>query len=175
LALLWEREDLIIPLCQASTYTTCSAYPTKSGRASFFTYFTRDILTYVDVKSMPIPLKNYLNRNFTYRICFINPVPFQTSLHFIHRKGLKDDYKNIRNSVWKKLFPHCERDFIKRLESYKPFAILNSCTGELKNKGDLKSLIKNSIDNNFTCVNYVYKFNTAHPCSWYSHRHCKKW
>lgn len=144
----------------------------------FFTYFTKDILNYVHSESMPIPLKNYLNINFTYCICFVNPVPFQTSLHYILSKGGQKRVgvdKDIRNAIWNKLFLHCERDFIKRLESYKPFAILNSCTGELKNKGDLKSLIKNSIDNNFTCVNYVYKFNTGHPCSWYKHRHCKKW
>jgi hypothetical protein len=130
---------------------------------------------------MPIPLKNYLNRNFTYRICFVNPVPFQTSLHFIHRQGIKpkSDYEKIRNAVWNKLFLHCERDFIKRLESYKPFAILNACTGGkegLKKPDALKFKVKAAI-NNFSCSNYIYKFNTSHPCYWQieKNRYCNKW
>jgi hypothetical protein len=143
----------------------------------FFTYFIKDILS--DKKSMLTPLKKHLKRRITYRICFVNPVPFQTSLHYILNSGKKGKIgidKDIRNAVWNKLFTHCKSDFIRRVESYKPFMILNSCTGGkegLKNHNALKFKVKDAIGNN--CA--TYQFNTAHPSSWKTkrNRYCNKW
>ena len=118
------------------------------------------------------PLQNLLNQDDVYRICFVNPVPFQTSLHFIHGYALKIFAKDLRDIVWKKLFIHCKSDFVRRINLYKPFAILNACTGDSTRPNDLKGQVKATVGN---IANH--QFNTPHPSSWWSrkNRRCTKW
>lgn len=156
----------------------------KTGE-NFFEYFTKDtnangktssggILNYSEPNLMPSTLKDFLNEDEVYRICFVNPVPFQTSLHFFHGKPLnKEITKDLRDIVWKKLFIHCQSDFIRRVQLYKPFAILNACTGDIKKPDSLKSRVKTALGNSHA----LYQFNTPHPSSWWStnNRKCKKW
>ncbi|MCX7096970.1 MAG: hypothetical protein NTV43_03575 [Methylococcales bacterium] len=112
-------------------------------------------------------LQSCLNlSNGTYSICFINPVPFQTSLNFIHKTSMEQDKTAsvIRNKVWKAIYPYCERDFVSRIHLYQPIAIFNMCTGGL-NKGvvevdSLKHWVKLTIDANINCN---IKFHAYHP------------
>jgi hypothetical protein len=133
-----------------------------------------------------------------YRICFVNPVPFQASLHLIFeqilnnflkkKEGLtKEDIKNInkeiklikeykksfKNKVWRELFKRCKKYFIRRVRSYYPYIIINACTDELKK--DVKLEIED-IKNKIICQN---KFNTYHPSSWSEYltdeKICSKW
>ncbi|POZ52887.1 hypothetical protein [Methylovulum psychrotolerans] len=121
----------------------------------FSKYFTGHILPLLEALGLS------LCRRETYRICFVNPVPFQTSLHFIHQQDLVVTGANtLRNNVWKKIFPHCEIDFEQRLRSYKPIAILNSCTTSLDKR------VKKSIDNIIKTNNKIQTFNTYHPSKW---------
>lgn len=145
---------------------------------NFFTYFTNDILNSPIPNLTPIKaLKDYLDSEKSYRICFVNPVPFQTSLHYIHRHDLKSIARDLRDIVWKKLFIQCQSDFIYRVKLYEPFAILNACTGDIRKRDSLKSQVKAAIDADPIYANYGNKFNTAHPTSWSKpdSRYCKTW
>ncbi len=104
-----------------------------------------------------------------YSICFINPVQFQTSLHFIRGGGLdKSIEKELRDKVWDKLFFHSQNDFIPRLQRYNPVVILNACTGSkdgLIPPRTLKDYVRTTVNNrgHLACIP---KFNTYHPSAW---------
>ena len=148
----------------------------KNGRD---TNISKCILTHT-VKKMADSLESKLTQGQIYHICIINPVPFQASLHFYHRQSLKtgEITGDIRDIVWKELFKHCENDFIRRIGFYKPFAILNACTGGrdgLKDSDSLKFKVDSAI-NKVSFVNNIHKFNTAHPSYWHveRNRYCDK-
>lgn len=104
--------------------------------------------------ALPI-LKNlgmHLNNNQTYGVCFVNPVQYQTSLHEIHKKGLKSD---LRDKVWRALYPKCKIGFEERLKSYEPKFIINACTSKLKR--DLDEVLNGVVGE---------KFETSHPSNW---------
>lgn len=126
---------------------------------TFYNHFTNNILQRIE-KTLGL----CLNRGIIYSICFINPIPFQTSLYFIYRKRLNE---SIRDKVWKALYPLCERDFVKRVSSYNPFIILNMCTGGHDNgmiqTKSLKFLVKSTIS---THINCVHKCHVYHPSAW---------
>lgn len=108
--------------------------------------------------ALPIIISR-LNILEKYSICFVNPVPFQTSLYFIHKKN--DINTRIRNNVWKKLYRsnigNCEAGFKSRIQSYSPKIIINCCTTELK--GEVEDTLKKTIP-------IVPRFERKHPSSW---------
>ena len=90
-------------------------------------------------------------------VLLVNPIPYQTSLHYLLKT--KIDSK-IRNMVWKELWRQdttLKEDFIKRIESYKPYIILNATTKEVKS--DVTEAL-NEISKDSIIV------NTHHPFSW---------
>ncbi|MCX7093430.1 MAG: hypothetical protein NTY50_08300 [Methylobacter sp.] len=149
---------------------------------NFCKYFTSHVLNH----SYFYPLLSMLNKN-EYSICFVNPVPFQTSLHFIHEKRLFTNgvTGKLRDKIWEQLFNnhYLRTDFINRMQLYssiKPVIILNSCTGKLINSsvksGTLKDNVKSIINQNMNCTN---KVNTYHPSFWHAHKgkpnFCSSW
>ena len=98
-------------------------------------------------------LKLILDKEKSYSICFVNPVPFQTSLFYIHKKGL---HQALRNKVWRTLYPECKKNFKERVVSYKPVFILNGCTRDLKE--DVEDTIKD--------IKNIKIFSISHPSSW---------
>lgn len=112
----------------------------------FFNYFISHVLPILE----SLGLK--LDRKLVYSICFVNPIPFQTSLVEIHKDGLN---KSIRDKVWKALYPKIKDSFRCRLLSYKPKVILNGCTS------DLKSSVLNELN-----IVGVQRFDVSHPSSW---------
>lgn len=130
---------------------------------NFYHYFTKHVLNNNNL------LISKLKKRTTYSICFVNPVPFQTSLHFIH----KNMPTTLRDKVWAELFPDCRLDFLKRMKFYSKsnaVIILNSCTESLK------CYVKITIDSAITkkIINCTDKFKTPHPSSghWANHK-CK--
>jgi hypothetical protein len=93
-----------------------------------------------------------------YSVCFVNPVPFQTSLYEIHNK---EKFQDIRNKVWKTLYKNFqfENDFKQRVQSYKPVLILNGCTDKLQ------PIVESTI-NSLDPDNQIKKFNISHPSNW---------
>ncbi|MFI3190412.1 hypothetical protein BCS42_01810 [Crenothrix sp. D3] len=143
---------------------------------NFYKYFTSDILKYPHEKNATGTLEILFDKDATYRICFVNPVPFQASLHYIlSDKGQKTKIginEYIRDSVWERLYEECKSDFIRRVDLYKPFIILNACTGDINEKKSLKSQVKDTIKN--LCQ---HQFYATHPSSWsrkINNRYCKK-
>jgi len=121
--------------------------PAKGATGIAFTnYFLSHALPIL--KSLGMLLKN----DKEYCVCFVNPVQHQTSLYEIHKKGLNSD---LRDKVWKALYPNCKIDFRKRLKSYKPKFIINACTSKLKR----------DLDEELNMV-VSEKFETPHPSSW---------
>lgn len=101
-----------------------------------------------------------------YRFIIINPIPFQTSLNFLHKQPIRkkdsDDksFVNLRNNVWNTLWLNnmsYKDSFISNIKKLAPEIILNCCTSELRDKVSLA--IKES-DNN------AIKYWTAHPSHW---------
>ena len=117
-----------------------------SGKA-IFNLFTSHVMP------MLISLGLKLNESDEYNFCIVNPVPYQTSLVSIHQKGL---ITSVRDKVWKVMYPELKEIFKSKLDSYKPFIILNGCTSNLK---DLLQPEINQIQN-------CKVFNVNHPASW---------
>ncbi len=117
-----------------------------SGKA-IFNLFTSHVMP------MLISLGLKLNESDEYNFCIVNPVPYQTSLVSIHQKGL---ISSVRDKVWKVMYPELKEIFKSKLDSYKPFIILNGCTSNLK---DLLQPEINQIQN-------CKVFNVNHPASW---------
>lgn len=152
------------------------ANSSKGTGSNFFNNFTKHILP---ILCNSLKIKLYQKK--VYRICFVEPVPYQSSLHFIHKQDLNSNknksFNKLRNEVWKSLFVFCKDDFIKRIESYEPFIIINACTGE-KNTDSLRKEVKEAIDeivknNPKSKIARAYKFRTNHPCAWKSQ--CFEW
>lgn len=151
----------------------------------FCEYFTHYVLKHSlgKAKRQGFSLESILNTKKIYSICFVNPVPFQTSLYFIRlqtslyfiRRGGLSSYreKKLRNYVWEKLFSLFKDKFIDRMKFYssiQPVIILNTCTSFKPSKKGitLQQMVKEEIDpaikyRRIKCTN---KFNTHHPCSW---------
>ena len=96
-----------------------------------------------------------------YTVLIINPIPFQTSLHFLHKQKLsgKNDYAQLRNTVWEKLWVNevtYSDNLNTTLININPSLILNCCTK------DLKHFVNESISK---LANL--KFQLGHPSSWF--------
>lgn len=143
------------------------------------------------ILSSLIKLGLSLDESKTYKICFVNPVQFQASLHFIIQakldslsaeivnlgKGkksqkkkiqaaitkIKNAKKTIKEEIWKQLFDRCKNDFIRRVHSYSPDIVINACTEKLS---DIVKLEIDDPKNNISCRG---KFTTFHPSSWPLH------
>ena len=111
-----------------------------------------------------------LDKAITYRICIVNPVPFQSSLHYFKTKssskikdnGLTKEY--IRNQVWRSIFQLTKADFRQKVKDSLSQTVVIACTG-----GDIKhnSLNKDIFDvvKNLDGIDSIYK--TPHPSYWY--------
>lgn len=75
-----------------------------------------------------------------YALLLVNPVPYLTSLHWLdvltgqatHLRGSLN--RDVRNHVWNQLWalPWMQADFLARLASYAPSAVLNCCTSAFR-------------------------------------------
>ena len=117
-----------------------------SGKA-IYALFTSHVLPILNSLGLE------LNKSEKYNFCIVNPVPYQTSLVSIHQKSLDT---GLRDKVWKVMYENLKDDFKSRLKKYKPFAVLNGCTSNLKDllKDDIHEITKCNI------------FNVNHPASW---------
>lgn len=161
-----ESDEKFLPLAPANGATG----------VNFLQYFASPCLNVVLDK-----LINQFNLNLdeskTYSICFVNPVPFQASLHFIFKDDhFKDDHfkEKFKEKVWKVLFTYCNVWFTERVRSYNPSIIINACTCNLKNH------VKDAIDAPYSQINCNNKLNAYHPSSWYgkklySKNICSSW
>ena len=99
-----------------------------------------------------------------YRIIIINPIPFQTSLHYCHRNALKNDYTKIRDFVWSILWnennTELKNEFSKLIQKINPELIINACTGELSKLLKIE-LLSSKLDE-------FSKIKIANPYSWFS-------
>lgn len=101
-----------------------------------------------------------------YKLIICNPVPYQTSLGAYHSESLKDSYKTLRDNVWKKMWSNDEikGDFKKRLETYKPYLIINACTSSVK------KYVTECVKDYLKYVNTSKLFYTTnHPAAWKWH------
>ncbi len=136
---------------------------TGTGK-KFDKYFTSHLLPILESFGL------ILCRKQIYRICLVEPVPFQATLDKIHGKGVES---SLRNKVWDALYQKCENDFKHRLQAYNPVIILNGCTSDgsglakLSSKKTLKDQVTESINSiSFNNVNGLQKFEVSHPCCW---------
>ncbi len=106
---------------------------------------------------------NYLNslESGIYKLVIINPIYFQTSLHFFHRKSLsKYHFKKLRDRVWQEswnkdnTYKEGLHDNLKKINSE---LIINACTS------NLSPLVQEFLKNNFTDKIII---NTYHPSAW---------
>lgn len=91
-----------------------------------------------------------------YRIIICNPVQFQTSLDYLHNKGI---IKSLRDIVWNEIFNQekVKDNFYNRISEYCPKLIINACTESCSKKvGDF-------IKTKFSNIEY-HKAN--HPFAW---------
>lgn len=94
-----------------------------------------------------------------YRVLLVNPIPYQTSLYFLHKQNLKSVYSTLRDKVW---IEQWERNEIHKtlfnnvLNKIKPSLILNCCTSKLT--GYVSEEIKKTEFN---------AFQIHHPSSWW--------
>lgn len=109
-------------------------------------------------------LMQLLGSRLPIRVVIANPVPFQTSAYAIHR-GRVEDAKKLRNEIWRKLWDleDCngsrviQDDFCARMHRYRPIAIVNACTSDLR--GRVRTLLRRA--------GYTSRlFHTNHPSDW---------
>lgn len=98
----------------------------------------------------------------TYKVIICNPIQFQTSLYYLHGKGISNNkmLSKLRNDIWYELFNkqhQIESDFIERVNSYNTKLILNGCTKECKD------LVGKSIKSNLANIPYC---EISHPSTW---------
>lgn len=108
------------------------------------------------------------NNNQEYRLIIVNPVPCQTSLHFIHRQPIKSSYKTLRDKVWTTLWEHdidIKEDFKKTLVKLNPYVIINACTADLK--GAINNLVLGLFEK-------TPLFSINHPSSWWQGHNLKR-
>ncbi|WP_369381553.1 hypothetical protein [Lysinibacillus fusiformis] len=97
-----------------------------------------------------------------YKVVLFNPIPYQTSLNYLHKQGLSNtDFKNLRDAVWKTLwyrenvFRCTTESTLKELD---PIIILNACTGSLKKE------VSNVLE---SCEVKHKSFLIGHPSYWH--------
>ena len=100
-------------------------------------------------------------KNGNYKLVIINPVSFQTSLHFFHRKSLsKYHFKKLRDRIWQQSW---EKDSIYSislnniLNQVNSNLIINACTSNLS--PFIQAFLENNFDNKVTIKTY-------HPSAW---------
>ena len=94
-----------------------------------------------------------------------NPIPFQTSLHMIHKgKISRRRRRELKEYVWKALWnDRCVRDdFKKRMDAYGPRLIINACTGGTEEEG-LNAIVTCYLKSSKIGKNIC---RTSHPSSW---------
>jgi hypothetical protein len=100
-----------------------------------------------------------------YRIVILKPIPYQTSLHYLHRQPINmDGYQLLRDLVWETLWNENNTNFKKEFSinilKLKPSLIINACTKELSKLVEVE-LFKSQ-------YNEFCKSNSCHPYSWVS-------
>lgn len=96
-----------------------------------------------------------------YRVLIINPIPFQTSLFYIHKQPLEGVYTTLRNNVWKALWKNDNTykvNFKRIINEVNPDIIVNACTSTLSKLVKLE-LLESDYEN-------CNKFKICHPSSW---------
>ncbi len=95
-----------------------------------------------------------------YRVIIYNPIPYQTSLHFLHRQSLTGIYSTLRNNVWKGLWKNdttFKNGMITLIKDLKPSLIINACTaGVTEEVNDVLKVLEEK----------TLLFSTYHPSSW---------
>lgn len=110
-----------------------------------------------------------LPENAEIKIILINPIPYQTSLHYLHGGSLTKSYfKKLRDDIWLTFWEN-EVIFQKELEEtinkIKPLLILNACTKNLKQP----------INDFFIEKGWQDKiYLTNHPSGWWNEINLKK-
>jgi len=110
-----------------------------------------------------IESKNQLEKK-EYRVIIYNPIPYQTSLHFLHRQAINSSsiYKILRDKVWLGLWDndvYFKKEFKKFIKKYNPELVINSCTSKLKSEVN-KELNK--------ILSIPHIFSTNHPSAWWN-------
>lgn len=95
-----------------------------------------------------------------FRVLLVNPVPFQTSLWWVHR-GKLPRWQTLRNAIWKTLWDHgSSEDFLSRLQRYAPDVILNCCTGGKRGiQGEVTRYVREAAA--------IRLFRGTHPSRWH--------
>lgn len=107
-------------------------------------------------------INNNLNlKSGTYKLVIINPISFQTSLHFFHRKSLREyHFKKLRDKVWHKIWEKDEsykKSLNNNLKNINSKLIINACTS------NLSPFVQEQLKNNFKNKVIV---KTYHPSAW---------
>ncbi|MBC2851950.1 hypothetical protein H5J22_11130 [Cetobacterium sp. 8H] len=103
------------------------------------------------------------NTKENYNFIIINPVPYQTSLHYLYVNEPKELNKKLRDKVWYKLWKDeridCQNEFISELKSLNPKYILNCCTKKFKK--EINEKLRKGMDKKIK-----YKIlQLPHPCT----------
>jgi hypothetical protein len=126
----------------------------KTGK-QIFQNFDKIINKYIDFLNLT---------EAEYRIIIFNPIPYQTSLNYLHKQSLKNELQNVRDFVWKTLWNEnntdLKKEFRNNIEKLKSSLIINACTKGLS--AFVESELFNSQYNEFT------KCKSSHPFSWFS-------
>lgn len=123
----------------------------------------KNIEKYLDLVINEMKYKHGINfENKKYSIIICNPVPYQTSLKYYHKKGLNGIYDKLRNDVWEKVFKQksVNTNFLNKLKEYKSEVIINACTG------GCTELVEKCIEENKKDIKYKSYIVTSHPASW---------
>ncbi len=96
-----------------------------------------------------------------YKLVIINPISFQTSLHFFHRKSLSEyHFKKLRDKVWQESWEKditYKKNLSANLKKINSNLIINACTS------NLSPLIQEFLENNFKNKHLVKSY---HPSAW---------
>lgn len=130
--------------------------------------------TGININNVLVNLINHIDRNVyglpnsKYLLNIINPIPYQTSLYYIHNHPLRYNSKNfgfvtLRNQVWKNLWlknKSFESDLLNKIQIIQPDLILNCCTQELSDY-----IIKSIATTKVKVINcyHPYRWDNLHP------------
>ena len=159
-----ERENIILIL-ESPHKDEYSSDFTPLGPAQGAT--GKNIEKYFGKNLLPLAEK-LIDKNFNgeYNLIISNPVQYQTSLYRLHKTSLGKSYaKRLRDRVWEMLFQEkkVKENFLERLISYKPFAIINGCTSTVSPA--VTEFLKNDFLSAADFKSFIFK--TTHPSSWY--------
>ncbi len=149
----------------------------ESPHKAEFTYFDNDLRPVSPAqgstgKNIEKKLKNLLEeilnnlhlcalKSGSYKLVIINPISFQTSLHFFHRKSLsKYHYKKLRDRIWQQTWEKditYKKSFNDNLKRINSNLIINACTS------NLSPLVQDFLEKNF---NNKIIIKTYHPSAW---------